>query len=364
MAVSLVMSEEQPLQLDSTTMLENLKNGIRFYLSEMGKNVIEIGKHLLQAKELIRHGAWQIWLEDNLSISPRTARRFMQIAGRFGKTVDVDRFSYSHLTEMLSLPEEEKEKFLEEQATAGQIVSEMSVKTLRHEIQKYKAKLAAVNGVVDDADSAVDSHAVNPSDSRINADSSAESHTDQLDPQNKLDQLFNTMNSLKSEGNLQSFVEQSASKDMQAFKYQLYQVSLFYNDIQAYFLQWELHQKNIEDDVELVDKFAIDDNAKYSIFTDVFGVKPEDLIDEEDYNPSSESLIAKLCDKVSPSAMDRPKILLALKQITLDDKSHTRSKYIHSLLEEKGFKELDETPTKALHNVLYSTACQFHLYNF
>ena len=52
MAVPLVTVGVQPLIPDSSTTLEELTSGIRFYLREMGQNVIEIGKRLILAKEL------------------------------------------------------------------------------------------------------------------------------------------------------------------------------------------------------------------------------------------------------------------------------------------------------------------------
>ena len=56
MAVPLVTGGVQPLPPDSSTSLEELTSGIHFYLCEMGQNVIEIGKRLILAKELVPHG--------------------------------------------------------------------------------------------------------------------------------------------------------------------------------------------------------------------------------------------------------------------------------------------------------------------
>lgn len=131
---------------DSSTSLEDLTSGIRFYLRQIGQNVIEIGKRLILAKVLMPHGEWQNWLEDNFGLTDRTARNFMSVAKRFGKTKTFAFFPTSTLIKMLALPEGDEEKFIEEQAAEGRIVAEMSVKTLRVEIQKYKAKLAAVDG--------------------------------------------------------------------------------------------------------------------------------------------------------------------------------------------------------------------------
>lgn len=40
----------------------------------------ECGKLLLQAREQVPHGEWERWVEMNLSVTPRTARRWMRLA--------------------------------------------------------------------------------------------------------------------------------------------------------------------------------------------------------------------------------------------------------------------------------------------
>lgn len=58
----------------------------------------------------------------------------MQISERFSKTVDVDRFQPSQLTELLALPDaEETEKFIEAKAAEGKAVADMTIKQLREE---------------------------------------------------------------------------------------------------------------------------------------------------------------------------------------------------------------------------------------
>ena len=103
---------------------------------------IEVGKRLIQAKSLVQHGHWQLWLNDNFQLTERTAQRFMQISERFNKNVDVDGFKPSQLTELLALPDAaETEKFLAEKAAEDKNVADMTIKQLREEIADYKAKL-------------------------------------------------------------------------------------------------------------------------------------------------------------------------------------------------------------------------------
>lgn len=122
--------------------LPQLEKEIKIYLGKTAQNIIEVGKRLTQAKSLVQHGEWRSWLENNFTLDERTAQRFMQISERFsGKSVDVDVFKPSQLTEMLALPDaEETRSFIEQKAAEGTPVSDMSIKTLRKELKKWKAK--------------------------------------------------------------------------------------------------------------------------------------------------------------------------------------------------------------------------------
>lgn len=130
--------------------LEMLTVEIKFHLNQMGYHVIEVGKLLIQAKELVPHGEWANWLQNNFNLTDRSARRFMQIVERFGKTVDVDRFRLfdlstlkpSTLIELLALPEGDEEKFIAEKSAEGKAVADMTVKNLREEIKQWKEKVA------------------------------------------------------------------------------------------------------------------------------------------------------------------------------------------------------------------------------
>lgn len=65
----------------------------------------------------------------------------MECAERFGKTLDVERFKPSQLTEMLALPSaEETEKFIAEKAAEGKKVADMTIKELRKEIFPSRKK--------------------------------------------------------------------------------------------------------------------------------------------------------------------------------------------------------------------------------
>ena len=112
---------------------------VKFYLNQTAQNIIEVGKRLNQAKAMLPHGEFKNWLEENFKLSQRTANNFMAVAERFGNSPTSANLNQSQMVEMLALPEGEEEKFISEKADEGTPVEDMTVKTLREEVAKYKA---------------------------------------------------------------------------------------------------------------------------------------------------------------------------------------------------------------------------------
>ena len=119
--------------------LEQLTVEIKFYVNQWGQNTIKIGKRLIAAKNLVEHGDWSKWLEDNFNLTQSTAQRFIKCAERFGKSATLRDLNYSQMIQLLSLPAEETEKFITAKAAENNPVEEMTVKNLRDEVAKWKA---------------------------------------------------------------------------------------------------------------------------------------------------------------------------------------------------------------------------------
>lgn len=58
---------------------------IRACMHRTVKELIEIGEHLTRVKELLPHGAFGKWLDEEFSMCQQTARRFMNVYERFGQ---------------------------------------------------------------------------------------------------------------------------------------------------------------------------------------------------------------------------------------------------------------------------------------
>ena len=86
---------------------------------------IEIGRRLTEAKEMVNHGEWLPFLEQQTDFSQPTASRFMRLYKEYGadqnslfgaesKYSTLNNLSISNALKLLALPEEEREEFAAE----------------------------------------------------------------------------------------------------------------------------------------------------------------------------------------------------------------------------------------------------------
>lgn len=104
------------------------------------EGAIQIGERLQEAKELAGHGNFGQWCRENLNYSQDTAQKFMKLAREYGgqnnvlaNTAMSRNFSISNALSLLKVPEEDREKFIEEHP-----VEDMKNKELEEEIWKLK----------------------------------------------------------------------------------------------------------------------------------------------------------------------------------------------------------------------------------
>ena len=127
---------------DKQTNIATLTAEIKMYLHIANQSIIEVGKRLIQAKELVNHGDWQNWLKNNFNLSIPTAQKYMQVYNRFGISRIDTAFGSTQLIALLSLPEGDEQKFIAEKAAEGNPADQMSVKQLRAEVKKWKDEFA------------------------------------------------------------------------------------------------------------------------------------------------------------------------------------------------------------------------------
>ena len=111
---------------------------------------VELGRRLEEAKRVLPYGEWGNWLKNEVEFSQSTANNFMRLFEEYGATqisifgasIDSQTFAnlpYSKALQLLAIPKEEREQFVEE---AG--VEDMSVRELKAAIEERdKAKKEA-----------------------------------------------------------------------------------------------------------------------------------------------------------------------------------------------------------------------------
>lgn len=120
--------------------------------------VVQIGRRLEEAKQLVPHGEWTDYLDTKLGYKPSTAQNYMRIAREFGdgqvglsgKTASdfFGNLGYSQLLPLLGLPEEEREQLAEEHDLAG--MSSREIAALVKERDEAKAALEREKKFSDD----------------------------------------------------------------------------------------------------------------------------------------------------------------------------------------------------------------------
>lgn len=105
-------------------------------------SMVEIGRRLTEAKELVPHGEWGQYLKNEVQFSQRTANNFMQIFERSGgaNSQTFANLGYSQIVRLLALPEED----VEELAQAHDVAA-MSVRELDQVIRERDAARKAQN---------------------------------------------------------------------------------------------------------------------------------------------------------------------------------------------------------------------------
>lgn len=73
-----------PDNLPAVVNLDVLTVEILFLKHQTARNMIEIGRRLIQAKEMVGHGNWGAYLLSQVKFSERTAQNFMRVAREYG----------------------------------------------------------------------------------------------------------------------------------------------------------------------------------------------------------------------------------------------------------------------------------------
>ena len=124
---------------------ETIAAEIRTFTASMLANIIEIGRRMCEAKELLDHGEFYAWLESNTGYKKSSANNFMRLYREYGdqqgslfgaEVANLQTFgglTYSKALALLALPSGEREEFAEMHD-----VQNMSTRELEDAIKRQK----------------------------------------------------------------------------------------------------------------------------------------------------------------------------------------------------------------------------------
>ena len=102
-----------------------------------GEAILQIGRCLIEAKELLSHGEWLPWLNERVELSERTAQKFMKLAREWSNPNTLADLGASKALMLLALPAEERDSFAEKHN-----VIDMSARQLEQAIREREEALA------------------------------------------------------------------------------------------------------------------------------------------------------------------------------------------------------------------------------
>lgn len=115
-------------------LLSSLAREAKMYSEAAALNLFQLGRVLIEAKKLVRHGEWTDWVRGNAHMSETQAQYLMRSYERFGQMPEVAGLEKSKIFKMLSLPAGTEQAFMEEHD-----VTNMTAREVEKAVQKLKA---------------------------------------------------------------------------------------------------------------------------------------------------------------------------------------------------------------------------------
>lgn len=109
---------EQALQTPPRD-IEAITYEIIFHKESVAKSALDIGRCLSEAKKIVPHGEWGNYLAEKVDFSQRTANDLMRVYKEFSNSHTCANLTFSQMRELLALPAEEREEFVQENDVAS-----------------------------------------------------------------------------------------------------------------------------------------------------------------------------------------------------------------------------------------------------
>ena len=119
------------------SVIDSLAMQARALRLNINMNLWQLARVFMEAKELVPHGQFGKWVQENADVSERTAQDMMAAYKKYGGKPQFDGIEPSKLYKLLPLPEGTEAKFMEEHDVASMSTREIqeAVKKAREEIK-------------------------------------------------------------------------------------------------------------------------------------------------------------------------------------------------------------------------------------
>ena len=148
-----IPAEHESLQSDgegalaNSNDLETISDEIRHHKKQAETSFLEMGRLLLEAKEMVKHGEWIPWLRDNFDMSQRTAQKLMELSREFGKASSISFLGFTKASMLVTLPRQKREGFLsnfhEIRPGEEKSIEDMTTKQFGKAVQAYKKRTSS-----------------------------------------------------------------------------------------------------------------------------------------------------------------------------------------------------------------------------
>lgn len=147
-------TKNMPNEVTKTRTPEIVAAEIRTFTASMLNSIIEIGRRMCEAKEMLEHGEFIPWIEQNTGYSQSTANNFMRLYREYGEeqgslfgtgvsnSQTFGNLTYSKALALLALPAPEREEFVETHAVDDMTTAELKAAIRERDEAREAAKTA------------------------------------------------------------------------------------------------------------------------------------------------------------------------------------------------------------------------------
>ncbi|TCT16373.1 DUF3102 family protein [Natranaerovirga pectinivora] len=137
----------------STELIENdnpellkIEKEILYQKQQTVKSILEIGKNLIAAKQIVEHGEWTKWLTNKVDFSDRTAQKFIKCYKEFSQKPNlISDLNQTKIFALLDIKKEKRENFIE-----NNDVKNLKTNQLKQKIRDFNKGIKNINDALNE----------------------------------------------------------------------------------------------------------------------------------------------------------------------------------------------------------------------